>query len=86
MCNEKSLVYIFKGCHSAIWPLNECIFCLLDGITGLSHIFNGIREPQSGKIFHMFIFSNVLGNVLCKQLGDVEKYLPLPNDNNKNLH
>ena len=68
ICNE--------GCHSAIWPLNECIFCILDCITGLPHVFNGIKEPEPGKIFPMFICSDVLGNILCKQLADIEKMFP----------
>lgn len=76
ICNEKPLVYIFRGCHSAIWPLNECIFCILDCITGLSHVFNGIKEPEPGEIFPVFICTDVLGNILCKQLADMEKMFP----------
>ena len=86
ICNEKSLVYIFRGCHSAVWPLNECIFCILDCITGLSHVFNGIKEPEPGKIFPMFIFSDVLGDILYKQLADIEKCFPLLKCNSKNLY
>lgn len=86
ICNEKSLVYIFRGCHSAVWPLNECIFCILDCITGLSHVFNGIKEPEPGKIFPMFIFSDVLGDILYKQSADIEKCFPLLKSNSKNLY
>lgn len=84
ICNEKSLVYIFRGCHLAIWPLSECISCILECVTGLSHVFNGIKEPEPSKIFPMFISSDVLGNILCKQLADIFKCFPLLKNNNKN--
>ena len=45
-------------------------------MTGLPHVFNGIKEPEPGKIFPMFICSDVLGNILCKQLADIEKMVP----------
>lgn len=34
----------------------------------------------------MFISSEVLGNILCKQLADILKYFPLLKSNNKNLY
>lgn len=83
ICNAKSLVYIFQGCHSAIWPLNECIFCILDCITGLSHIFNGIKEPEPSKIFPMFISSDVLGSMFYKQIAVFKKNFFLLKNNNK---
>lgn len=40
------------------------------------HVFNGIKEPEPGEIFPMFICTDVLGNILCKQLADIEKMFP----------
>lgn len=77
----------FRSCHSAIWPLNKRVFCILDHITGPTHVFNDIKEPEPSKInIPMIISSDMLGNTLCKQLADILKYFPLLKSNNKKLH
>lgn len=65
----------------------QTCFCILDRITGPTHVFNDIKEPEPSKInIPMIISSDMLGNTLCKQLADILKYFPLLKSNNKSLH